>query len=160
MSTRVLAATSSAVVFTAALVSGAPYAVAMMLAVLVAIAGFDAMEYRIPNTLAGFSAGAALSLWGMNGLPPVAFLCAAVVLALLWVMWESDLIGGGDVKLLPPVVLAVAAAAPDTVTAVIATGLLVLSTFAIAGLWGALTRATATPVAVGVPLAFWISLPS
>ncbi|SDH50982.1 prepilin peptidase [Microbacterium sp. 77mftsu3.1] len=152
MSERTTATASAAVTTTAALAAGFHPTLAVLLSVTAVAAVTDAYRHTIPNRISLLAAVAAAGVWTAAGAPVTALLMAAVLAAVLLTLWTADLMGGGDVKLIPSLALAAAATGPaDAATARL--GVLLILLWGISSLWAAGQRSSDVPLAVGAAFA-------
>ena len=158
MSRLNIAAVSVTLTAAAALVCGAPPAFAALLLIAVAAAAIDAREHRIPNVLSAAAAVAGVLTWAESGAPLDAFGIALAVAVLLLIAYDWNLMGGGDVKLIPSLALAAAASSPFVTGAILRVGVFVVLLFGIAAVWGALHGNKQAPLAVGAPLALAVAV--
>lgn len=132
-------------------------AVIMLLVVAAVAAHTDARWHRIPNALSFLAAVCAAAVWWDAGAPLGALTLAAAAAWCLYVLWDAELFGGGDVKLVPPLILAVASTG-DPVVAGVRVGVFALVLLGVAILWCAAAGTRSGPLAVGAPLALAVAL--
>ena len=153
-----IVAVSAILTAAVALACGTPPAFAALLVIAVVAAAIDAREHRIPNTLSAAAAAAGVLAWAEAGAPLDAFGIALVVAVLLLIAYDWDLMGGGDVKLIPSLALAAAASSPFATGAILRVGVFGVLLFGIAAVWGALHGNKQAPLAVGAPLALALAV--
>ena len=129
---------------------------ALLLAVAVAAAYIDSRTFRIPNSLSAVTALLAVACWVAAGAPTAALWAAMVVFAMMYVLWDAGMMGGGDVKYVPSLVLA-AASDPDPAAALIRAAVFAGVLFATAALWSLAARQKESPLAVGGALALLLA---
>jgi len=122
-----------------------------VLMVATAAAAADLWDRRIPNVFSLLAAITATLWWNAQGAPLSALVVAAVVGALLFAGWQRDLIGGGDVKLIPSLALAAASASGTFAGGLAHAAMLCMGLVALA--WLAAPGARQAPLAAGAPLA-------
>jgi len=148
-----LAVTALWVTTFAAVVTGqsAPFACLLIAAAGAAVA--DAWDMRIPNLLAAATAVAAIGVWASFGFPLHAVTVALIVAAAVLAAYEWDLLGGGDVKFIPSLALAVASTGQTLSSALAHVTVLAVFLFGAAATWAAALGNRHAPVAAGAPLA-------
>lgn len=121
--TAIAVATASAGGGAAAITASAHPYPGLVLVVLVGAAiaaSVDAVTLVIPGALTAALGVTALLGWLVSGAPVLPLAAALIVAVAFVVAFAVSSIGGGDVKLLPSLVLAVASGAADAATAVLA----------------------------------------
>lgn len=157
MKTRTVMAAHATLVACAALIFGAPVPLALLLGCVTAAAVSDATEQLIPNSVALAATVCAFAVWVSAGAPPTAALVAACAAAALLGLFELDGVGGGDVKTLPALVLAVSAVGvPELAPLRLALLAAVLCLGVIA--WALTHRTAHGPVMAAAPLAAALAL--
>lgn len=157
MTTTILAAAAAFLTAAAALVSGTSIPVAVLLAIASAAAMTDAREHRIPNVLAASAALAATVVWLDQGAPLLALTTAVISATLLVLLWSRGILGGGDAKYLPWLVLTVAALG-DPFLALLRVLLFGVLTVGIASLPSSASQGEEGPLVIGTPLALVVSV--
>lgn len=150
--TNVYAAAAALLTAAAAFAAGTGAPFATLLGIASAAAITDAREHRIPNILSLAAAIAAVFTWLGAGAPLIALELGAVAAVSLYTLWQLDQVGGGDVKYLPSLVLAVAALG-DPYTAFIRVVFFGVFLYGAAALWPGTSRTGEGPVVVGGALA-------
>jgi Flp pilus assembly protein protease CpaA len=157
VSNRTIIAAQAVLTACADLAFGYPLALALVLALAAAASATDALTFTIPNRLALVTAVAALVAFAGAGAPVPAILAAAIIGVLLLIGFELDVMGGGDVKLLPSLALAAASVGdPALLWPRLTTFALVLCSTAV--LWALAHGHKQAPLAVGGPLALAAAL--
>lgn len=155
--TSVYAAAAAVLTAAAALVSGVSVPVAVLIAAASAAAMTDGRENRIPNVLAAAAVLSSAAIWVAAGAPPAALAIAALAAAGMYLLWSAGVLGGGDVKYLPALVLA-AATLGDPVTAVLRVLVFGGLLLGIASAWPRTSDLREVPLVVGGPLALALTV--
>lgn len=104
----------------------------LLIVVLAAAAVVDIRSLRIPNQLSFAAACCALAAWAGGGMHVAPLVVAGGVAVMMVVAFVFAGAGGGDVKMLPPLVLACVARVEDLAMAVLAGSVLLFGTFLLA----------------------------
>ena len=156
MTTVLHAAAAAVLTAAAALVSGTSIPLAVLLAIASATAMTDAREHRIPNVLAAAATLTAGILWLDVGAPLIPLAITVLAAVGLYDTWKSDALGGGDVKYLPALILAVATLG-DPMTAVLRVLTFGVILLGVAGIWPRASDLREGPLTVGAPLALVVA---
>jgi prepilin peptidase CpaA len=148
---RALPIAAGALAAALALTAGWAPAAAVLLAAATAASITDGLSYRIPNAAAATAAVTSVAVWVTAGAPLPAFLLALCAAAGLLGLWEAGVLGGGDVKLVPALVLGVCSTAPPAFAWLPAV-MLGMGLYAFATVFAALIGERRLPLAVGAGL--------
>lgn len=157
MSTLQTATAAGVLTAAAPALAGASPALVVLFGITGAAAMTDARENRIPNALSLVATVTAALAWVQAGAPLPAALIAVVGALTLHLMWVEGALGGGDVKFVPSLILAVASVG-DPVTSASRAVLLVVVLLGVAICWAGALAHERGPLLVGGPLALAVSL--